>query len=87
MNNSTTTITTIDNNNNCNPIYSNNSSSFIWFEGGDGIPENLIINLVVIILLYFLFTFMRKIGDYGRFGLVENNNVSASHYITYALFI
>ena len=55
----------------CNQYYQN-STNFIT-KNYDGIPENLIINLTVWFVLLVLFTFIRYIGDYGRFGLVKNS--------------
>lgn len=53
----------------CKSYYSN--SSGVVIKSYEGIPENLVVNLVVWICLLVLYTFLRKIGDYGRFGLVK----------------
>ena len=71
---------------------SNSNSSWILIQGGEGIPENLIINIVIWPVLIILFTVLRGCGDYGRFGLVENEESEGisprifARYITYALF-
>ena len=54
-------------------IYNTNGSSGQFIKEFDGIPENLIINLIVWAVLLFLFTFIRRIEDYGRFGLLRRN--------------
>ena len=55
-------------------IYNSNSSSGKFIKEFDGIPENLIINLVVWAVMLFLFTFIRRFEDYGRFGLLQRSN-------------
>lgn len=70
---------------------SNSNSSWIIIEGGEGIPENLIINIVIWPVLIILFTVLRGCGDYGRFGLVENEESEGisprifARYITYVV--
>jgi hypothetical protein len=54
----------------CNAYYSN--STAILVKDYDGIPENLIINIIAWAALLILYTFIRRIGDYGRFGLLKN---------------
>jgi hypothetical protein len=56
----------------CEIYNSNNSGQFI--KEFDGIPENLVINLIVWTVLLILFTFIRRFEDYGRFGLLQRNN-------------
>ena len=51
--------------------YHDNSTQSIIVRNYDGIPENLLINIVVVIILIFLYTFLRYIGDYGTFGLLK----------------
>lgn len=53
-------------------IYSNNNTGK-FIKEYDGIPENLIINLIVWLVLLILFTFLRRVGDYGRFGLLHRH--------------
>lgn len=54
--------------------YYQNSSGFILPENEyEGIPENLMINVVAWIALIVVFTFLRRIGNYGRFGLIKND--------------
>jgi hypothetical protein len=53
-------------------IYAN-SSDGIFIKQYEGIPENLLLNIVVWFILVFLFTLLRRIGDYGRFGLIKND--------------
>ena len=65
------TITVSKADDNCG-AYQPGNSSWILFEGGEGIPENLLINIVVWPVLVILFTVLRGCGDYGRFGLVES---------------
>lgn len=55
----------------CSSYYSN--SSGIIIKEYEGIPENLIVNLAAWVGLLILFTFLRRIGDYGRFGLIKND--------------
>ncbi len=55
----------------CKLYYSNTTGIII--KSFEGIPENLVVNLVVWVSLIVLFTFLRKIGEYGRFGLVKND--------------
>lgn len=55
----------------CSEYYAN-SSGFI-IKDYEGIPENLIINLIAWLALIVVFTFIRRIGDYGRFGLIKND--------------
>ena len=55
----------------CESFNPNSSGQFI--KDYDGIPENLIINLIVWTVLLLLFTFIRRIEDYGRFGLLRRN--------------
>lgn len=55
----------------CSSYYSN--SSGILIKEYEGIPENLIVNLAAWVGLLVLFTFLRRIGDYGRFGLIKND--------------
>ena len=50
-----------------------NSSDGIYIKQYEGIPENLLLNIVVWFVLVFLFTLLRRIGDYGRFGLIKND--------------
>ncbi len=52
----------------CSEYYENKTGFFI--KDYEGIPENLIINIVAFVALLVVFTFLRKIGDYGRFGLI-----------------
>ena len=52
-------------------IYSNNTGFII--KEYQGIPENLVVNLGVWLVLIILFTFLRRIGDYGRFGLLKKD--------------
>ena len=52
--------------------YYQNSTNFIVKDYA-GIPENLIINFAVWFALLVLYTFLRRIGDYGRFGLVKSS--------------
>lgn len=55
----------------CSSYYSNTSG--ILIKEYEGIPENLIVNLAAWVGLLVLFTFLRRIGDYGRFGLIKND--------------
>jgi hypothetical protein len=68
---SNTTNMIIINDPRCKIYYSNTTGIII--KSFEGIPENLVVNLVVWISLILLFTFLRKIGEYGRFGLVKND--------------
>ena len=52
--------------------YYQNSTGFI-IKDYDGIPENLLINVCAWLALLVVFTFIRYIGDYGRFGLLKND--------------
>ena len=56
----------------CRQIYQNSSNGVI-IKDYEGIPENLLLNIVVWLILLFLFTILRRIGDYGRFGLIKND--------------
>ena len=49
-------------------IYSYNDTMISDYEG---IPENLLINVGVWLGSIILFTFIRRIGNYGRFGLIN----------------
>lgn len=69
-----TNMTTSDSNyidieKSCSEYYTNKTGFFI--KDYEGIPENLLINIVAFIGLLVIFTFLRKIGDYGRFGLIK----------------
>lgn len=69
-----TNMTTSDSNyidieKSCSEYYTNKTGFFI--KDYEGIPENLLINIVAFIGLLVIFTFLRKIGDYGRFGLMK----------------
>ncbi|CAF0879653.1 unnamed protein product [Brachionus calyciflorus] len=55
----------------CRNYYYNNTG--ILIKDFEGIPENLLINFCAWFGLLLLFTFLRKIGDYGRFGLLKND--------------
>lgn len=39
----------------------------------EGIPENLILNVSIWLGAMILFTFARRIGEYGRFGLIRKH--------------
>ena len=52
-------------------VYANGSDG-IFIKKYEGIPENLLFNVVVWLVLVVLFTILRRIGDYGRFGLIKN---------------
>jgi hypothetical protein len=41
----------------------------------DGIPGNLVVNLIAWAAFLVLFTLLRGIGDYGRFGLVNTDHL------------
>lgn len=69
MPNSTSMSDIIDQN--CRNIYNSNNSG-IFIKDYEGIPENLLINLGAWFGLLILYTFLRRIGDYGRFGLLKN---------------
>ena len=64
----TTEASTIDPR--CSLYYQNTSGLFI--KDYEGIPETLVLNLVTWVALVVLFTFIRRIGDYGRFGLIRH---------------
>lgn len=53
-------------------LYYQNASGII-IKDYQGIPENLIVNFGAWLALLILFTFIRRIGDYGRFGLLKND--------------
>jgi hypothetical protein len=55
----------------CGQYY--NSSSNMLVKDYEGIPENLILNVAVWFALIVLYTFLRHIGDYGKFGLLKND--------------
>jgi len=55
----------------CSEYYQNNTGFII--KDYEGIPENLLINVVVFAALLVVFTFLRYVGDYGRFGLIKND--------------
>jgi hypothetical protein len=55
----------------CKAVYGN-STGFIT-NAYEGIPENLIVNLCLWTALVILYTLLRNIGDYGRFGLIKND--------------
>lgn len=55
----------------CRVYYKNNTG--ILINDYEGIPETLIVNLAAWLSLLVLFTFIRRIGDYGRFGLLKND--------------
>ncbi|XP_059161039.1 CSC1-like protein 2 isoform X3 [Physella acuta] len=58
---------------NCQEVarYGNKTHIFLY-DKYNGIPDNLIINVVVFVCLLFLFTILRKIAwDYGRLALVN----------------
>ncbi len=57
----------------CDSYYGNNTEGRFLKEYS-GIPENLIINLCVWSILLILFTFLRRVGDYGRFGLLQRDH-------------
>lgn len=52
--------------------YYQNSTGFI-IKDYEGIPENLLVNVCAWFFLLIVFTFLRKIGDYGRFGLIKSD--------------
>lgn len=54
-------------------IYSSSSNDTV-LNDYEGIPENLLINVSVWIGAMILFTFIRRIGNYGRFGLINIKN-------------
>ena len=51
-------------------IYSASSNDTIM-KDYEGIPENLLINVSVWLGAMIIFTFIRRIGNYGRFGLIN----------------
>lgn len=53
--------------------YYQNSSGIVLLKDYEGIPENLVVNFAVWIALLVLYTFLRRIGDYGRFGMFKND--------------
>ena len=55
----------------CRTYYNNQTGVLI--KDYEGIPENLLINVCAWFGLLVLFTFLRRIGDYGRFGLLKND--------------
>ena len=55
----------------CGQYY--NSTSNMLVKDYEGIPENLILNVAVWFALIVLYTFLRHIGDYGKFGLLKND--------------
>jgi hypothetical protein len=57
----------------CDSYYDNNTDGRFLKEYS-GIPENLIINVIVWFVLLVLFTFLRRVGDYGRFGLLQRDH-------------
>jgi len=65
------TTVTIDLEKSCSEYYQNNTGFII--KDYEGIPENLLINIIVFSALLVLFTFLRYIGGYGRFGLIKND--------------
>ena len=75
----TTTTTPIDNSSDLIPLYDPRCKLYYTNTTGlviktyEGIPENFLVNLVVWLCLIILYTFLRKIGEYGRFGLVKND--------------
>ena len=69
--NTTANIPESDIEKSCAEYYANSTGIFI--KDYEGIPENLLINVCVWFGLLILFTFIRKIGDYGRFGLLKND--------------
>ena len=56
----------------CSEYYQNITTFII--KDYEGIPGNLIINLCAWTGLLIIFTFIRRIGDYGRFGLVKQDD-------------
>jgi hypothetical protein len=56
----------------CTEIYKN-SSSGVYIAQFEGIPENLLLNVVVWLVLLIVYTLVRTIGDYGRFGLIKSD--------------
>ena len=61
----------------CNQYYQN-STIFITKDYG-GIPENLVINVCAWFALLILYTFLRRIGDYGRLGLIKSSEERLRH--------
>jgi hypothetical protein len=56
----------------CDRYYTENNHTHLIYAGYEGIPENLLINVIVWIVLLVLFSFLRKIAwDYGRLALVS----------------
>lgn len=56
----------------CDRYYTQNNKTHLIYGGYEGIPENLLINSIVWLVLLILFSFLRKIAwDYGRLALVS----------------
>ena len=55
----------------CKIYYTNTTGVII--KAYEGIPENLVVNLGVWIALIVLYTLLRNIGEYGRFGLLKSD--------------
>lgn len=70
MPNSTSMTDLIDQN--CRNIYYSNNTG-IFIKDYEGIPENLLVNVCAWFGILALYTFLRRIGDYGRFGLLKND--------------
>jgi hypothetical protein len=57
----------------CRTYYTNSSGILNVIKDFEGIPENLLVNAIAWFALILVFTFLRRIGDYGRFGLIKND--------------
>jgi hypothetical protein len=44
----------------------------------DGVPENILINIGAWALIIIIFTFVRKIGKYGRFGVFNKERATSN---------
>jgi hypothetical protein len=66
--------------------YYNSTSNNMLVKDYEGIPENLILNVAVWFGLIVLYTFLRHIGDYGKFGLLKNDEQRYCFFIFDYLF-
>jgi hypothetical protein len=57
----------------CRTYYKNSTGFLNVIKDFEGIPENLLVNAIAWFALVLVFTFLRRIGDYGRFGLIKND--------------